>query len=261
MPDGSARRCAPGRKRSAARARLPSCAWSWSAKTPLQRRTSRPRNARRARPVSRRKPSGCPRRVAGRPSSPPSMKPTATPEWTASCVQLPLPSRDLALRAFDRIAPEKDVDGLSPENVGLLHQGRPRFVPCTPAGIVALLEEHGVALSGARVVILGRSEIVGKPLAALLTARNATVTLCHSATRGHSGDQPRSRHPGGRGGKAGPGPRRLDQARRRRRGRRRQPGSRLKSCHSHLRDSGPGPGGHGGTGGSPGGRRRVRRGR
>ena len=99
-------------------------------------------------------------------------------------VQLPLPSRDLAVRAFDRIAPEKDVDGLSPENVGLLHQGRPRFVPCTPAGVVALLEEHGVALSGARAVILGRSEIVGKPLAALLTARDATVTVCHSATRG-----------------------------------------------------------------------------
>ena len=99
-------------------------------------------------------------------------------------VQLPLPSRDLAVRAFDRIAPEKDVDGLSPENVGLLHQGRPRFVPCTPAGVVALLEEHGVALSGARAVIIGRSEIVGKPLAALLTALDATVTLCHSATRG-----------------------------------------------------------------------------
>jgi methylenetetrahydrofolate dehydrogenase (NADP+)/methenyltetrahydrofolate cyclohydrolase len=98
-------------------------------------------------------------------------------------VQLPLPSRDLTIRALDRIAPEKDVDGLSPENVGLLHQGRPRFVPCTPAGIIALLEEHGVSLRGAAAVVIGRSEIVGKPMAALLTARDATVTVCHSATR------------------------------------------------------------------------------
>jgi methylenetetrahydrofolate dehydrogenase (NADP+)/methenyltetrahydrofolate cyclohydrolase len=98
-------------------------------------------------------------------------------------VQLPLPSRELTIRALDRIAPGKDVDGLSPENVGLLHQGRPRFVPCTPAGIIALLEEHGVALRGSSAVVLGRSEIVGKPMAALLTARDATVTVCHSATR------------------------------------------------------------------------------
>ncbi|MFN2387610.1 MAG: bifunctional 5,10-methylenetetrahydrofolate dehydrogenase/5,10-methenyltetrahydrofolate cyclohydrolase [Thermoanaerobaculia bacterium] len=98
-------------------------------------------------------------------------------------VQLPLPSRDLTIRVFDRIAPEKDVDGLSPENVGLLLQGRPRFVPCTPAGVMALLEEHGVALRGSRAVVIGRSEIVGKPMAALLTARDATVTVCHSATR------------------------------------------------------------------------------
>jgi methylenetetrahydrofolate dehydrogenase (NADP+)/methenyltetrahydrofolate cyclohydrolase len=98
-------------------------------------------------------------------------------------VQLPLPSRDLTVRVFDAIAPEKDVDGLSPENVGLLQQGRPRFVPCTPAGIVALLEEHAVPLRGATAVVLGRSDIVGKPVAALLTARDATVIVCHSATR------------------------------------------------------------------------------
>jgi methylenetetrahydrofolate dehydrogenase (NADP+)/methenyltetrahydrofolate cyclohydrolase len=75
------------------------------------------------------------------------------------------------------------VDGLHPENVGLLHEGRPRFVPCTPAGILALLDHYGVALEGARAVILGRSALVGRPLAALLTARNATVTVCHSRTR------------------------------------------------------------------------------
>jgi methylenetetrahydrofolate dehydrogenase (NADP+)/methenyltetrahydrofolate cyclohydrolase len=83
---------------------------------------------------------------------------------------------------IDSLDPYKDVDGLHPENVGLLHQGRPRFVPCTPAGIVALLDHAGVALNG-RAVILGRSALVGRPLAALLTARDATVTVCHSKTR------------------------------------------------------------------------------
>src|SRR5262249_62092231 len=86
-------------------------------------------------------------------------------------------------RVLDAIDPLKDVDGFHPENVGLLHQGRPRFVPCTPAGIVALLEAHRVPIAGARAVVLGRSDIVGKPVAALLTARDATVTICHSKTR------------------------------------------------------------------------------
>jgi len=98
-------------------------------------------------------------------------------------VQMPLePGHDPA-RVIDSIDPEKDVDGLHPENVGLLHQGRPRFVPCTPAGILALLDHYGVPLAGSRAVVLGRSGLVGKPLAALLTARDATVTLCHSKTR------------------------------------------------------------------------------
>jgi methylenetetrahydrofolate dehydrogenase (NADP+)/methenyltetrahydrofolate cyclohydrolase len=98
-------------------------------------------------------------------------------------VQLPLPRQHDATRVQDAIDPGKDVDGLHPENAGLLHQGRPRFVPCTPAGIVAMLEHYGVPLAGARAVILGRSGLVGRPLAALLTARDATVTLCHSRTR------------------------------------------------------------------------------
>lgn len=98
-------------------------------------------------------------------------------------LQLPLPGH-LDSRGFlDRIDPGKDVDGFHPTNVGLLHQGRPRFVPCTPAGIVALLEDAGVPLEGARAVVVGRSEIVGKPMAALLLARHATVTICHSRTR------------------------------------------------------------------------------
>jgi methylenetetrahydrofolate dehydrogenase (NADP+)/methenyltetrahydrofolate cyclohydrolase len=98
-------------------------------------------------------------------------------------VQMPLePGHDPA-RVIDALDPHKDVDGLHPENVGLLHQGRPRFVPCTPAGIVALLDHYGVPLAGRRAVIVGRSALVGRPLAALLTARDATVTLCHSRTR------------------------------------------------------------------------------
>lgn len=95
-------------------------------------------------------------------------------------VQMPLPPGHDSKRVFDALDPLKDVDGFHPENVGLLHQGRPRFVPCTPAGVLALLDEHAVGLSGRRAVVLGRSDIVGKPMAALLTARDATVTLCHS---------------------------------------------------------------------------------
>jgi methylenetetrahydrofolate dehydrogenase (NADP+)/methenyltetrahydrofolate cyclohydrolase len=98
-------------------------------------------------------------------------------------VQMPLEPGHDAARVLDTLDPAKDVDGLHPENVGLLHQGRPRFVPCTPAGVVALLEHYGVALAGRRAVILGRSALVGRPLAALLTARDATVTVCHSRTR------------------------------------------------------------------------------
>jgi methylenetetrahydrofolate dehydrogenase (NADP+)/methenyltetrahydrofolate cyclohydrolase len=98
-------------------------------------------------------------------------------------VQMPLEPGHDPLRVIDSIAPEKDVDALHPENVGLLHQGRPRFVPCTPAGIVALLDHYGIPLTGRRAVILGRGALVGRPLAALLTARDATVTVCHSRTR------------------------------------------------------------------------------
>ncbi|MEX0878307.1 MAG: bifunctional 5,10-methylenetetrahydrofolate dehydrogenase/5,10-methenyltetrahydrofolate cyclohydrolase [Thermoanaerobaculia bacterium] len=98
-------------------------------------------------------------------------------------VQLPLPPGHVAARVLDSVHPLKDVDGFHPENVGLLHQGRPRFVPCTPAGIMALLDAYEIPLAGRRAVVLGRSDIVGKPIAALLTARDATVTICHSKTR------------------------------------------------------------------------------
>ena len=98
-------------------------------------------------------------------------------------VQLPLPEGHTPSRVLDALAPLKDVDGFHPENVGLLQQGRPRFVPCTPAGIMELLAAYEIPLAGRRAVVLGRSDIVGKPMAALLTARDATVTLCHSKTK------------------------------------------------------------------------------
>jgi methylenetetrahydrofolate dehydrogenase (NADP+)/methenyltetrahydrofolate cyclohydrolase len=98
-------------------------------------------------------------------------------------LQLPLPNQldDAEMTAL--IDPAKDVDGLHPVNAGLLVQGREGLVPCTPAGVMELLRHAGVELEGARAVVLGRSQLVGKPLAALLLAANATVTQCHSRTR------------------------------------------------------------------------------
>jgi methylenetetrahydrofolate dehydrogenase (NADP+)/methenyltetrahydrofolate cyclohydrolase len=98
-------------------------------------------------------------------------------------VQLPLPPTIESRHVLDAVHPLKDVDGLHPENAGLLQQGRPRFVPCTPAGIFELLDRSGIPIAGRSAVVLGRSEIVGKPMAALLLAANATVTVAHSKTR------------------------------------------------------------------------------
>ncbi|HEY8370142.1 MAG TPA: bifunctional methylenetetrahydrofolate dehydrogenase/methenyltetrahydrofolate cyclohydrolase FolD [Thermodesulfobacteriota bacterium] len=97
-------------------------------------------------------------------------------------VQLPLPKHIREARVLEAIDPAKDVDGFHPENVGLLTIGRPRFVPATPAGIVALLEAAAVDPAGRRAVVIGRSNIVGKPAALLLLHRHATVTVCHSRT-------------------------------------------------------------------------------
>src|SRR5262249_61213326 len=83
---------------------------------------------------------------------------------------------------LDASHPRKTADGFPPATVGRLQRGRPRFVPCTPAGIVELLKAYEVPLAGRRAVVLGRSDIVGKPMAALLLARDATVTVCHSKT-------------------------------------------------------------------------------
>jgi methylenetetrahydrofolate dehydrogenase (NADP+)/methenyltetrahydrofolate cyclohydrolase len=98
-------------------------------------------------------------------------------------VQMPLPGSIDARRILDAVDPSKDVDGFHPVNVGLLQQGRPHLVPCTPAGIMELLRRSNIAVAGKRAVVVGRSEIVGKPMAALLLAANATVTIAHSKTR------------------------------------------------------------------------------
>jgi len=98
-------------------------------------------------------------------------------------VQLPLPKHIDATLVLDSIPPGKDVDGFHPENIGLLAQGRPRFVAATPKGCMRLLAESGVELAGANAVIVGRSNIVGKPMSLLLTNANATTTVCHSKTR------------------------------------------------------------------------------
>jgi methylenetetrahydrofolate dehydrogenase (NADP+) / methenyltetrahydrofolate cyclohydrolase len=100
-------------------------------------------------------------------------------------VQAPLPAamgRDAAQRVFDTIDPAKDVDGFHPINVGRLVQGRPHLAPCTPSGIIEMLNHAGIRIAGTRAVVLGRSEIVGKPMAMLLLRRDATVTICHSKT-------------------------------------------------------------------------------
>lgn len=98
-------------------------------------------------------------------------------------VQLPLPPHIDSRKVLLALDPRKDVDGFHPDNLGRLLMGDPRFVPCTPAGVMRLLKEDGVEVEGKHAVVLGRSNIVGKPVAVLLTAANATVTLCHSKTQ------------------------------------------------------------------------------
>jgi len=113
------------------------------------------------------------------------------PEVNGILVQLPLPDQIDSRRVLDAIEPAKDVDAFHPHNVGLISQGRPRFLPCTPHGIVQMLKRCGVTTSGKHVCVIGRSDIVGKPMAMMLTQKdsalgpemvNATVTLCHSRT-------------------------------------------------------------------------------
>jgi len=98
-------------------------------------------------------------------------------------VQLPLPAHIDEAAVLATVAAHKDVDGFHIENVGALAQGSPRFVPCTPKGVMVLLEQTGISLRGQEAVVVGRSNIVGKPMGRLLLAADATVTICHSRTR------------------------------------------------------------------------------
>jgi len=107
----------------------------------------------------------------------------ADPAVDGILVQLPLPPQIASQTVIEAVDPDKDVDGFHPLNVGRLVSGHPGLTPCTPAGVMKLLAEAGVALEGTRALVLGRSAIVGRPLAALLLAANATVTTAHSRTR------------------------------------------------------------------------------
>lgn len=106
------------------------------------------------------------------------------PQIHGILVQLPLPPQINPSAVIAVIDPRKDVDCFHAQNVGLLYLGTPRFFPCTPAGVIALLDEYGIAIAGKECVVLGRSNIVGKPLAAMLLARDGTVSICHSKTQG-----------------------------------------------------------------------------
>jgi len=98
-------------------------------------------------------------------------------------IQLPLPAQVDTKALLDAIDPAKDVDGFHPVNAGRLQAGRPALAPCTPAGIIEILKRSGIPISGQHAVVVGRSDIVGKPAAMLLLHQNATVTICHSKTR------------------------------------------------------------------------------
>jgi methylenetetrahydrofolate dehydrogenase (NADP+)/methenyltetrahydrofolate cyclohydrolase len=107
----------------------------------------------------------------------------ADPSIHGILLQLPLPAGCDESEAIAAIAPAKDVDGFHPMNLGHLLAGAPAVVPCTPAGVMEILDYYGIELKGAEAVVVGRSRIVGKPLAQLLLARHATVTMCHTRTR------------------------------------------------------------------------------
>jgi methylenetetrahydrofolate dehydrogenase (NADP+)/methenyltetrahydrofolate cyclohydrolase len=107
----------------------------------------------------------------------------ADPKVHGILVQLPLPKHFDSDAVLEAIAPEKDVDGFHAENVGALMQGQPRFIPCTPYGVMKFFEDAGIDLKGKEAVVIGRSNIVGKPMAMLLLHAGATVTVCHSQTR------------------------------------------------------------------------------
>jgi methylenetetrahydrofolate dehydrogenase (NADP+)/methenyltetrahydrofolate cyclohydrolase len=111
----------------------------------------------------------------------------ADPSIHGILLQLPLPKGLDENAAVNAIAPAKDADGLHPVSLGNLLAGKPSMVPCTPAGCIEILDHYGIAIEGAEAVVVGRSRLVGKPLAQLLLARNATVTMCHTRTRDLAG--------------------------------------------------------------------------
>jgi methylenetetrahydrofolate dehydrogenase (NADP+)/methenyltetrahydrofolate cyclohydrolase len=98
-------------------------------------------------------------------------------------IQLPLPKQVDTKALLDQVSPAKDVDGFHPVNAGRLQAGRPALAPCTPSGVIEILDRSGIAIAGQHAVVVGRSDIVGKPVAMLLLNRNSTVTICHSKTR------------------------------------------------------------------------------
>jgi methylenetetrahydrofolate dehydrogenase (NADP+)/methenyltetrahydrofolate cyclohydrolase len=110
------------------------------------------------------------------------------PDINGILVQLPLPRQVETERVVEAVLPTKDVDGYHPFNLGLLFSGKPRFVPCTPKGIMTLLAEYKIEIAGARAIVVGRSIDVGRPMSALLTNADATVTLCHSRTKDLAGE-------------------------------------------------------------------------
>ena len=107
----------------------------------------------------------------------------ARPDIDGILIQLPLPKHVDTKRLLDAVSPDKDVDGFHPVNAGRLQAGRPALAPCTPAGVLEILKRSNIAISGENAVVVGRSDIVGKPAAMLLLHENATVTICHSKTR------------------------------------------------------------------------------
>ncbi len=110
-------------------------------------------------------------------------KMNADPKIHGILVQLPLPKQIDTKTILDAVSPDKDADGFHPYNFGRLVEGHPVFEACTPKGVIKMIESTGVTIEGKRAVVLGRSNIVGKPLALMLLQRNATVTICHSKTR------------------------------------------------------------------------------
>jgi methylenetetrahydrofolate dehydrogenase (NADP+)/methenyltetrahydrofolate cyclohydrolase len=105
------------------------------------------------------------------------------PDINGILIQLPLPGQVDTERIIASVSPDKDVDGFHPFNLGLLFSGKPRFVPCTPRGIMTLLSEYQIGIAGKRAVVIGRSIDVGRPMSALLLNADATVTVCHSKTK------------------------------------------------------------------------------